>query len=57
MKNILKSIGLLALIVFSFFYTDKVMNVVNNQDEIMIKLKSMLEVEINYLIYTVVLVR
>ena len=29
MKNILKSIGLLALIVFSFFYTDKVMNVVN----------------------------
>jgi len=45
MKNILKSIGLLALIVFSFFYTDKVMNVVNNQDEIMIKLKS---VKINY---------
>ena len=45
MKNILKSIGLLALIVFSFFYTDKVMNVVNNQDEIMIKLKS---IEDNY---------
>ena len=45
MKNILKSIGLLALIVFSFFYTDKVMNVVNNQDEIMIKLKN---IEDNY---------
>ena len=45
MKNILKSIGLSALIVFSFFYTDKVMNVVNNQDEIMIKLKS---IEDNY---------
>lgn len=45
MKNILKSIGLLTLIVFSFFYTDKVMNVVNNQDEIMIKLKS---IEDNY---------
>ena len=45
MKNILKSIGLLVLIVFSFFYTDKVMNVVNNQDEIMIKLKN---IEDNY---------
>lgn len=46
MKNIFKSIGLLALIVFSFFYTDKVMEVVNNQDEIMIKLKS---IESNYM--------
>lgn len=45
MKNILKSIGLIVLIVFSFFYTDKVMDVVNNQDEIMIKLKS---IEDNY---------
>lgn len=40
MRNILKSIGLLVLIVFSFFYTDKVINVINSQDEVMIKLKS-----------------
>ena len=38
MKNIIKIIGLGSLICFSFFYTDKVINVVSEQDEIMIKL-------------------
>ena len=38
MKKIIKSIGLMTLICFSFFYTDKVMEVINEQDPIMIKL-------------------
>jgi len=36
MKNIFKFFGLLSLIGFSFFYTDKVMDVVLEQDNIMI---------------------
>lgn len=38
MKNIIKFIGLLSLICFSFFYTDKVMDVALEQDEIMINI-------------------
>ena len=38
MKNIIKLIGLTCLVCFSFFYTEKVIDVVNEQDEIMIKL-------------------
>ncbi|MDO5568820.1 MAG: hypothetical protein Q4G04_01745 [bacterium] len=38
MKNIFKTIGLLSLICFSFFYTDKTVTVVKNQDPIMIKI-------------------
>ena len=38
MKNIIKLIGLICLVCFSFFYTEKVIDVVNEQDEIMIKL-------------------
>jgi len=38
MKNIIKFFGLLSLIGFSFFYTDKVMDVIAEQDEIMIKI-------------------
>ena len=44
MKNIIKSIGLVTLIGFGFFYTDKVMMVVKEQDEIMIKLKEIEEI-------------
>jgi len=40
MKNILKTIGLFALIGFSFFYTDKVIEVIQEEDEIMIELTS-----------------
>ena len=39
MKKVFESIGLIALIGFSFFYSDKVMMVVKEQDNIMIKLK------------------
>lgn len=39
MKNIIKLIGLFTLIGFSFFYTDKVIEVIQDEDEIMIKLK------------------
>ena len=38
MNKLIKIIGLCSLICFSFFYTEKVINVVNEQDEIMIKL-------------------
>lgn len=38
MKNITKLIGLFTLIIFSFFYTDKVMTVIKEQDPIMIEL-------------------
>ncbi len=41
MKNIIKSIGLITLICFSFFYTEKVINVINEQDPIMIKINNM----------------
>ena len=40
MKNIVKMIGLFALIGFSFFYTDKVIEVIREEDEIMIELTS-----------------
>lgn len=40
MKNVIKIIGLVSLICFSFFYTDKVINVVNEQDPIMIELNN-----------------
>ena len=40
MKKIMKLIGLLTLIIFSFFYTDKVIEVIREEDEIMIKIKA-----------------
>ena len=40
MKNMIKFIGLLTLIIFSFFYTDKVLKVIREEDSIMIKLNS-----------------
>lgn len=40
MKNIVKTIGLFILIGFSFFYTDKVIEVIRDEDEIMIELVS-----------------
>ena len=39
MKNILKLTGLITLIAFSFFYTEKVIEVIREEDSIMIKLK------------------
>lgn len=47
MKNIIKFFGLLSLIGFSFFYTDKVMDVVMEQDSIMIEIN---QVKDNYMI-------
>lgn len=38
MKNFFKIIGVLVLVFFSFFYTEKAITVLNEQDEIMIKL-------------------
>lgn len=43
--KIIKLLGLLCLICFTFFYTEKIITVTINQDEIMIKLK---EIEPNY---------
>lgn len=40
MKNIIKLIGLVTLIGFSFFYTDKVIEVIREEDEIMIELNN-----------------
>ena len=40
MKNIVKTIGLITLICFSFFYTEQVITVVNEQDPIMIKINN-----------------
>lgn len=40
MKKILKLIGLLVLIVFSFFYTDKVVSVIRETDPLMDKIES-----------------
>lgn len=40
MKNIIKMIGLFTLIGFSFFYTDKVIEVIREEDKIMVELKS-----------------
>lgn len=39
MKTFFKLTGLLVLFFFSFFYTEKVINVITQQDEIMIKIK------------------
>lgn len=44
MRNIVKLIGLFSLIIFSFFYTDKVLSVIKNEDEIMIELTSVEDV-------------
>ena len=41
MKNIIKLTGLVTLILFSFFYTDKVIEVIREEDSIMIELKEM----------------
>lgn len=38
MKNIIKMVGLVTLIGFSFFYTDKVIEVIREEDKIMIEL-------------------
>lgn len=43
MKNVLRTISLLILLFFSFFYTEKAATVIKNMDEIMIKLKSIEE--------------
>ena len=40
MKNIVKAIGFITLICFSFFYTEQVITVVNEQDPIMIKINN-----------------
>lgn len=40
MKKIFKYLGVIILIGFSFFYTDKVINVINEKDPIMIKLNA-----------------
>ena len=39
MKNIFKGIGLFGLVVFSFFYTNQAVSVINEKDEIMVKIK------------------
>lgn len=44
MKNILKSIGLVTLIGFSFFYTDKVIEVIQEEDKVMIELQNVQDV-------------
>ena len=38
MKNIVKIIGLFVLIVFSFFYSDKVASVISSKDSLMVKI-------------------
>ena len=44
MKNLVKLLGLFVLIVFSFFYTDKVLNVIREEDKVMIELTSVIDV-------------
>lgn len=44
MKNIVKMIGLFALIGFSFFYSDKVVSVIREEDKIMIELDSVKDI-------------
>lgn len=44
MKNIIKAVGLLTLIGFSFFYTDKVIEVIREEDKIMIELQSVQDI-------------
>jgi len=48
MKNVLKIFGFITLISFSFFYTDKVMNVVSEQDPLKIQINELAE---SYKIY------
>ena len=43
MKNIIKTISLLSLVCFSFFYTDKVINIINKKDPLMIKIETIKE--------------
>ena len=43
LKNIIKIMGLFVLIVFSFFYSDKVYSVISSKDELMIKIKEVSE--------------
>ena len=43
MKKVIKTISLLVLICFSFFYTDKVINIINQKDPLMIKIESLKE--------------
>lgn len=43
MKNIIKLTGLITLIIFSFFYTDKVIEVIREEDSLMIELKGLEE--------------
>ena len=38
MKNIFKMVSLLVLVLFSFFYTDRVMNFINKKDPLMNKI-------------------
>lgn len=40
MKKIIQSVGLMALICFSFMYTDKVMEVISQKDSLMIELEN-----------------
>lgn len=40
MKNLIKLTGLICLICFSFFYTDKVVNVIRENDSLMIELEN-----------------
>lgn len=44
MKTIIRMIGLVTLIGFSFFYTDKVIEVIREEDEIMIELESIKDI-------------
>lgn len=44
MKNLVKLLGLFVLIGFSFFYTDKVLNVIREEDKVMIELTSVMDV-------------
>lgn len=43
MKNIIKTISLLGLVCFSFFYTDKVINMINKKDPLMIQIEELKE--------------
>jgi len=43
MKNVIQMIGLITLICFSFFYTDKVMTILNEQDPIMLTIMEVKE--------------
>ena len=44
MRNFIKMIGLITLIVFSFFYTDKVIEVIREEDDIMVELQSVKDI-------------